>query len=341
MKKKISIILIITMLFTCILCGCGEEKAEALDLRGTWSDLKDGTQMAVIDDDTITIYWGNEDASSLYWSGTYQAPTEASDKYSWESQNYHDVTDYELLASGDDTKTITYESGYLTYEMSALGVTSIVKLSRSEIVGLQTRKSVTSEYDCQDLKLVDSGYSFHVGDDFGTVQYSVTIENPNKDVSVLSPSVKTTVKSANGSILSTDESTLTYIAANDTIQYSNEIYWDGAETPATVELEVVTGKEFSPNTAEHIKSTDIVFSNVSERKGDFSNTITGEITNNSAIDSSCIMIIAAYYKDGKIVGGAYGFTDELAAGQTTAFEIYGDDYVGQYDEVKLFGNDWL
>ncbi len=340
MKKRICILISLMLICIAAFCGCGQEE-QALDLRGTWSDLQDGSQMAVIDDDTITIYWGNEDASSLYWSGTYKAPTEATDKYSWESENYHDITDYELLASGDDIKTITYEGGYLTYEMSALGVTKIVKLSRSEIVGLNTRKSTGVQYDCVDLKLLDSGYSFHVGDDYGTVHYSVTIENPNKDVSVLSPSVKVTAKAANGSVLSTDETHLNYIAASDTVQYSNEIYWDGAEAPATVEFEVVTGKDFSPNIADHIKSSDIVFTNVSDRKSDYGSTITGEITNNSAIDSPCIMIIAAYYKDGKIVGGAYGFTEEIAAGKTTAFEIYGDDYVGQYDEVKLFGNDWL
>lgn len=52
MKKKISIIIILSMLCTALFSGCGTE--EALDLRGTWSDLSDGTQMAVIDDDTIT-----------------------------------------------------------------------------------------------------------------------------------------------------------------------------------------------------------------------------------------------------------------------------------------------
>ena len=238
MKKKISIIIILSMLCTALFSGCGTE--EALDLRGTWSDLSDGTQMAVIDDDTITIYWGNEDASSLYWSGTYVAPAEATSKYSWVSQNYHDVTDFEMLASGDNTKTITYESGYLTYEMSALGVTKIVKLSKAEIIGLQTRKSIGVQYDCLDIKLLDSGYSVYVGDDFGTIHYGVKLENPNKDLVLLDPVVTITAKAADGSILTTDTMTLNYISAGEVVEYANELYWDGVEAPASVEFNAKT-----------------------------------------------------------------------------------------------------
>ena len=341
MKKKISIIIILSMLCTALFSGCGTE--EALDLRGTWSDLSDGTQMAVIDDDTITIYWGNEDASSLYWSGTYVAPAEATSKYSWVSQNYHDVTDFEMLASGDDTKTITYEPGYLTYEMSALGVTKIVKLSKAEIIGLQTRKPIGVQYDCLDIKLLDSGYSVYVGDDFGTIHYGVKLENPNMDLVLLDPVVTITAKAADGSILTTDTMTLNYISAGEVVEYANDLYWDGAEAPTSVEFNAKTSdiQGFSLDLNSYIKSSDIAFSNVSDRKSDYGSTITGEVTNNSGTDSSCLMIIATYYNGGKIVGGAYSFTDSVAAGETVAFEIYGDDNVGQYDEIKLCGHGWL
>ena len=40
------------------------------------------------------------------------------------------IRDSALLASGDETKTFTYENGILSYEASALGTTTTVKMER-------------------------------------------------------------------------------------------------------------------------------------------------------------------------------------------------------------------
>ena len=112
------------------------EESEPLDLTGTWkqvnSNSEDTWQEATISGDIIEINWvsDNGDTKALYWAGSYIAPTEDTDTYTWDSVNDHEKTDSALLASGDDTKTFTYENGQLTYEASAMGVTTTVRLEK-------------------------------------------------------------------------------------------------------------------------------------------------------------------------------------------------------------------
>lgn len=108
---------------------------EPADLVGEWEqsnkNSEDSYQSATITADTITVYWVTDggDTTSLYWAGTYDAPTEPGD-FSWDSVNDTEQTDVALLASGDETKTFTYEGDTISYEVSAMGVTTTVELSR-------------------------------------------------------------------------------------------------------------------------------------------------------------------------------------------------------------------
>ena len=127
------------------LAGCGgtegggsapaETAPEPLDLTGTWiapGESEDSWQEAVIDGSTITVYWvsDNGDTKSLYWAGTYVAPDDAADTYSWDSENDHEQTDSAMLASTADTKTFTYDGGQLSWEVTALGTTTTVHADR-------------------------------------------------------------------------------------------------------------------------------------------------------------------------------------------------------------------
>lgn len=113
-----------------------EEKAQPLDLTGEWTqsnkNSEDSYQVATISGDTITINWVSNggDTESLYWAGSYVAPTEATDSYSWESANDTEQTDKAMLASSDATKAFKYENGVLSYEASAMGTTTTVKMER-------------------------------------------------------------------------------------------------------------------------------------------------------------------------------------------------------------------
>ena len=108
------------------------EASAALDLTGNWEKQNPGDsyQAGYIVGDIIEIYWimdGGE-SHALYWSGSYVAPTEDTNSYSWVSVNNTDRTHGKLLASSVDTKTFTYKNGVLSYSVSMLGVTTTYKL---------------------------------------------------------------------------------------------------------------------------------------------------------------------------------------------------------------------
>ena len=108
----------------------------APDLTGDWKQVnaasEDSYQVATIQGDTIEIYWVTEsaDTKSLYWAGTFGAPETADEPYTWESANDTEKTGSALLASGDETKTFTYQDGQISYDVSAMGMTQTVRLEK-------------------------------------------------------------------------------------------------------------------------------------------------------------------------------------------------------------------
>ena len=116
-------------------CGGKEEASkEPVDLSGTWkSEVNDGAWMeASVTSDVISIDWVSDDGNSrsVYWIGTYEAPAEYVEEYSWTSQRDKEKTDVELLASTDDTKIFTYSNKELRYEVSMMNVTKEVTLKK-------------------------------------------------------------------------------------------------------------------------------------------------------------------------------------------------------------------
>lgn len=111
------------------------ESAKPLDLTGEWRQSNAASetswQEAEIADGAITVWWVTPDSKSLYWAGTYDAPTGAADSYSWESENDKEQTSKALLASSADTKAFSYANGVLSYEASAMGTTKTVELERA------------------------------------------------------------------------------------------------------------------------------------------------------------------------------------------------------------------
>lgn len=142
--KKFLLIALSSVLALGMLTACGgtdqtepeNEPATPPDLVGEWkqtnSNAEDAWQAATIAGDAIEVYWAsdNGDTKALYWAGSFDAPATADEPYTWESKNDKDQTDTAILASGDDTKTFTYQDGVISYEVSAMGVTQTVKLEK-------------------------------------------------------------------------------------------------------------------------------------------------------------------------------------------------------------------
>lgn len=113
-----------------------EEVPQAPDLTGEWKQInsasEDTYQMATITGDVMTVDWITDggDTASIYWIGTFEAPTDASDPYIWTSERDIEATDFALLAAQVDTKEFTYEGDTISYKVSALGTTTTVKLQK-------------------------------------------------------------------------------------------------------------------------------------------------------------------------------------------------------------------
>ncbi|MGI5825239.1 MAG: hypothetical protein ACOX7J_06670 [Bacillota bacterium] len=138
MKKKF-LLLTLVGIIALGLFGCGNaEPATPPDLTGEWKQVNSASetayQSANIQGDIIEIYWIDEDTDtkSLYWAGTFIAPTTPDEPYTWDSANDTEKTDSSLMASTAPTKTITYENGQISYDASALGVTQTVKLEKED-----------------------------------------------------------------------------------------------------------------------------------------------------------------------------------------------------------------
>lgn len=114
-----------------------EEPTQAPDLSGTWkqsnSDNEDSYQQATITADTIAIDWVTDggDTTSIYWVGTFAAPIDAAEPYTWTSQRDAAATDSALLASTSDTKDFTFEGDTISYQVSAFGSTTTVEMKKN------------------------------------------------------------------------------------------------------------------------------------------------------------------------------------------------------------------
>lgn len=145
MKKIATFVLAAVMVVGLVGCTSGgsnptnqTDKSELPNLSGEWkqsnSNSDESWHGATISENTIEIYWvsNNGDTKSLYWSGTFVAPETTDEPYTWVSENDKEKTGAAILASGDDTKTFTYEDGQISYSASAMGTTTTVRLEKSE-----------------------------------------------------------------------------------------------------------------------------------------------------------------------------------------------------------------
>ena len=146
--KKLAIITLCMALLIALFTGCSSTPTSSgnsnntskkiPDLTGEWkqtnSKSNDSYQAATLSGDTIEIYWvsDNGDTKSLYWAGSFVAPATADEPYTWDSKNDKSKTGSAFLASSADTKTMTYQNGVLSYEASAMGTTTTVKLEKKK-----------------------------------------------------------------------------------------------------------------------------------------------------------------------------------------------------------------
>jgi len=324
------------------------EEVEPLSLVGNWmqegKEGEDSYQAGYVSDDRIEIYWvlDGGDTTMLYWSGTYDAPTEDVSEYTWDSVNDTTRTGSALMASGDDTKTFSYADGKISYDVSIGGETATVTLvtTDTDFTSLGSAYGDASPAtDLQEVQLVDSGYSAYQNGDYVYLYYAVEMTNPNEEYAIEFPTITVTAKDADGKILKTEDQTLMAIAAGDTIKYGSSVLYEGsADSVSTVEISV--GNSDSNYTAQDgsgvVYFEDLSVGNVSETSDGF----TGEVANVSSEDESTICISVIYTKEGKMVGGDTTFVDDVAAGESKAFELSTYSGFTDYDGYEIVALQW-
>lgn len=220
-KKMVTVLLVLCLAGSMGACGNSsessqketsqqEEEKEPLDLTGTWTEEgeHDTYQEAVITDDTIEINFisDNESSRFLYWSGTYETPSEDINEYVWTSKRNAEKTDTALLASPDDTKDFTYKDGKISYEVSMMGTTTTVNLVQTsedlpdyytdteteiETVDVPEKSTVTYENDTlttEEATIKITGYEV-VSNERSSIPYTLVIscDFTNNSTELLQP----------------------------------------------------------------------------------------------------------------------------------------------------------
>lgn len=123
------------------------DKTVPPNLAGEWrapdASNKDAYHGIYISGDKIEIYWVSDGGATrtLYWEGTYDAPVDGKEPYTWES--YSDSSHASgLLAAAGSTKEFTYENGVISYSASALGMSTVIE-ARKQSWGFLTEPEDT------------------------------------------------------------------------------------------------------------------------------------------------------------------------------------------------------
>ncbi len=195
MKKIFILITLYILLFP--LLGCKKNEDNILDLKGEWQQINgtdDSYQYAIINFDTIEIYWVTEsgDSKALYWYGSFAQPTSSELTYVYISTNDHSKTSNALLASNDDSKEFTYNNGELSYLASMLGITKIIRLKKVKDLNTSsnnifennsTNNSNDNTTNSNTNTTVDEEFNLITNIDCDISQYSISIKVSNTTTS--------------------------------------------------------------------------------------------------------------------------------------------------------------
>lgn len=155
-----------------------------VDLTGGWQQINstnsNNYQIAKITNNTIEIYWYDKtnNIASLYWAGSFTAPTNFQKSHSWISENDAIKTDAAFLASRDETKTFTYQDGQISYEVSALGMTQTFILEKTDQIPTAIETSTpqnSSSYESSQIEVPQGAYTY--GDEISYKDFTVVFSS--------------------------------------------------------------------------------------------------------------------------------------------------------------------
>ena len=190
----------------------------------------------------------------------------------------------------------------------------------------------------KDIEIKEYGYSIIDG----YLYAAVIVHNPNKDTAIELPSFRMTATGKDGSILGTEDQTLSIIYPEQDFAYAFQTFEvKGDVAKFTVDpipsedYKFLTGTELEHPTFKQLKAE-----NVKWVDDEFSPKFTGEINNeNDYAIPSAIVTVLYRDADGKLAGGDSTFIDGVTAKAKTPFELSAfDSAKGMTYEV--YANNW-
>ena len=172
--------------------------------------------------------------------------------------------------------------------------------------------------------LVEDGYLF----------YYVVLHNNDDKNGVLYPSYYINARNSEGTLIGTEEQTLSVIYPGEDVYYGFQAF-EVTEEPATVEFEVVKPDDYNiKKVTSEVKPLEIVSAVAS---GD---NVVGEIKNDNDEDISGAAVVVVFKDaDGNYTAADTTFTDTVPAHGTAPFSLYVyKDY--QTDSFDVFAYQW-
>lgn len=377
-KKILAMALVGAML---LLAGCGSggdtssasaesenAPAETLNLEGSWIAEVQGSDYYLagfIKDNLIELHWVSsyDQNGSVYWAGSYKAPKDKPDTYTWESTRNDPIMNTSAYASVDASRSFTYADGKLTLAGSSTGAETVLIPSETDYSYLAVEVSeeeqqaaedaakaaeaeqasadairAAEEEEVEDIVLVDSGYSVEsLGGGNSLIYYAVEIENPNTYNAIVSPNIDITVLDKDGRVLTKQNRSLFAVAPGDRFFFGDAINCPKG-SPADVEITVENNdydfKTFEGSGIHSVK--DFSVGEVSEEKEGGQVHFSGTITNDSAADLENVIATVVFKKDGSIVGGVTGEIGSMAAGESADFDIATKSDFSDYDSYEVY-----
>ena len=318
------------------------ESVEPLDLTGQWiqenAEASNYMAATIREDGRIGVFFimDNFDGPQIYWVGTYEAPQDNAEEYSWISENTFGGN--ALLSSSDETKEFTYKSGKITYPITIQGKKGTVSLIRgdwdvSKIPESAFTSVKASQVDYKDLEVKDSGWCLKNGQ---WLYYYVVLHNPNEEIAVNLPGFRITARDANGGLLGTTDQILSVIYPGQDFVFGSQAFEVGS-MPDKVDFEILTVDDYklkSVGGLQEYKPLEVVNANLS------SDNILGEINNPNDYDLDQVTLVAICRNAaGELIGVENTYVSDVKANATTPFSGYA--YIeGEVASIECYANQW-
>ena len=194
----------------------------------------------------------------------------------------------------------------------------------------------------EQLKLVKSGTTAYTKGKYTCIPYTVVINNPNSQYAIQYPKIRVVSEDEKGGIINVYEQTIGYVAANDTITYSSEAFYEG-KMPHKISVSIA---KIANNHFEKQDNERFLTQPLTEIKGmsygfsgkDFK--VKGLIKNISSRDVINVAVSVNYFKDNEPVGGYCNYLSDLFKNEEIPFDIYGSDGIKEFDAITISTVAW-